>query len=261
MQNPPQGGDRSMRFSGKTLLVTGGGSGIGAAIARRFASEGGKVAIVDRHEENAKAVAATLPSSIAIALDVSDEARVQAAVATTRATFGGIHCLVNAAGYIVTHPIESFPVDDWNALLLTHVGGTMMFCKHVIPVMREQGGGSIVNFSSTSALMASNHNGPYAAAKSAIIGFTRQVSLEAGPIIRVNAIAPGRIKTPFTIPIYTKAAGGNMEEGLRRAGQGNILKRMAEPEEIAAPVCFLLSDEASFITGTTLVADGGQTAI
>ena len=250
-----------MRFSGKTLLVTGGGSGIGAATARRFASEGGTVAVVDRHLDNARTVAASLPRAIAIGLDVADEEAVRNAVQTTRKEFGSIDCVLNAAGYIVTHPLEEFPVKEWADLLTTHVGGTMMICKHVLPVMREKGAGSIVNISSTSALMASNMNGPYAAAKGAIISFTRQCALEAGPSIRINAIAPGRVITPFTIPIYTKAAGGNMEEGLKRAGQGNILKRMAKPEEIAGPACFLFSDDASFITGITLIADGGQTAI
>lgn len=89
----------------------------------------------------------------------------------------------------------------------------MMVCKHVLPVMRKKGAGSIVNISSTSALMASNHNGPYAAAKGAIISFTRQCALEAGPNVRINAIAPGRVITPFTIPIYTKAAGGIWKRG------------------------------------------------
>lgn len=250
-----------MRFSGKTLLVTGGGSGIGAATARRFAAEGGAVAIVDRHTDNAKSVAGTLPKAMAFGLDVTDEEAVRNAVQGTRRQFGSIDCVLNAAGYIVTHPLEEFPVREWTDLLMTHISGTMLVCKHVLPVMREQGAGSIVNISSTSALMASNMNGPYAAAKGAIIAFTRQCALEAGPSIRINAIAPGRVITPFTIPIYTKAAGGNMEEGLKRAGQGNILKRMARPEEIAGPACFLFSDDASFITGITLIADGGQTAI
>lgn len=249
-----------MRFSGKTLIVTGGGSGMGAAVARQFSEEGGSVVVLDRHEANAKTVAATLPRAIALGVEVADEAQVRNAVNTAVKEFGGIDCIFNAAGYIVVNPVEKYAPQEWTDMLATHVGGVLMMFKFALPLMRERKTGSIVNVSSTAALMAGLNNAPYAAAKGAIISMTRQLAREGAPHVRVNAVAPGKIRTPFTVPLFTPP-NGDTEEGFRIAAQTNMQKRMAYPEEVAKPVCFLLSDEASFITGTTLVVDGGQSAL
>jgi NAD(P)-dependent dehydrogenase (short-subunit alcohol dehydrogenase family) len=252
-----------MRFKDRVLFVTGGGSGIGAATARRFASEGGRVAVVDLSRENAAKVAKTLPEgqSIAIGIDVSDEAAVKSAIAETHQKFGRIDCVFNGAGHVVFGPIETFELAEWNRIFAVHAGGTFLVCKHVLPIMRAQGRGAIVNCGSTAALSSGKNNGPYAGAKGAIITFSQQLALDAGPEIRVNVLIPGRTLTGMTEKAYTERYGTNVEEAMKAAGQVNIQKRVARPEELAAPICFLLSDDASFITATRLVVDGGQTAI
>ncbi len=147
-------------------------------------------------------------------------------------------------------------------MMEVHAGGTFLVCKQVIPIMHGQAtGGSIVNIASTAALTANQHNVPYGAAKGAIVAFSRQLAREVAPDIRVNVVAPGRTRTGMTEPLLVERGGGSYEEGAKRFGEANLQKRVGEPEEIAAPICFLLSGEASFITGTLLVADGGETAI
>ncbi len=253
-----------MRFKGKVLFVTGGGSGIGAATARRFASEGGRVAVVDLSRDNADAVAKSLPATaeaIALGVDVSDEAAVKAAIATTHAKFGRIDCVFNGAGHVVFGPIEDYKLEEWNRLFAVHAGGTFLVCKHVLPIMRAQGSGSIVNCGSTAALSSGKNNGPYAGAKGAIMAFSQQLALDAGPEVRVNVLVPGRTLTGMTEKAYTARYGTDIDEAMKQAGQVNIQKRVARPEELAGPICFLFSDDASFITATRLVVDGGQTAI
>jgi NAD(P)-dependent dehydrogenase (short-subunit alcohol dehydrogenase family) len=145
-------------------------------------------------------------------------------------------------------------------MMTVHAGGTFLVCREIVPVMRAQGAGSIVNVASVAALVAQANNVPYGAAKGAILAFSRQLAREVAPDIRVNTVAPGRVRTGMTEPIMVERAG-SIEKGSALFGQGNLQKRVAEPDEIAAPVCFLLSDDASFITGILLVADGGETAI
>jgi len=125
--------------------------------------------------------------------------------------------------------------------------------------MRGRGGGAIVNVASVAALKSQSGNAPYGAAKGAIAAFSRQLARDAAPLIRVNTVAPGRTRTGMTEPLMI-ARAGSVEQGLLTFGQGNLQKRVAEPEEIAAPVCFLLSAEASFVTGALLVVDGGESA-
>ena len=147
-------------------------------------------------------------------------------------------------------------------MLGVHAGGTFLSCKHTLPHLRAAGGGSIVNVASIAAITAQPFNAPYGAAKAAIVGFTRQLSRDVAPDnIRVNAVAPGRIKTGMTTPLYTERGGGDFEKGAALAIPGIPMGRIGEPREIAEPVCFLLSNEASFITGQVIVPDGGETSI
>jgi NAD(P)-dependent dehydrogenase (short-subunit alcohol dehydrogenase family) len=127
--------------------------------------------------------------------------------------------------------------------------------------MRASGGGAFVNVASIAAITAQPYNSPYGAAKAAIAGFTRQLARELGPAIRVNCVAPGRIKTGMTIPLYTERGGGDFDKGAAEAAALNIAGRLGEPEDVAAIVCFLLSDEAGFVTGQTIVPDGGETIL
>lgn len=249
-----------MRFENKVLLATGGASGLAAAVARRFTDEGGRVAVVDRDMDRAEAVADKLDGAIALGCDVSDEESVATIVRRTEQHFGSLDCVFNAAGHAEFGPIEEWSLERWQRMMTVHAGGTFLVCREVLAGMRQRGGGSIVNVASVAALAAQSGNAPYGAAKGAILAFSRQLSKDAAPSVRVNTIAPGRTRTGMTEPLMIERAG-SVEKGSEVFGQGNLQKRVAEPEEIAAPVCFLLSDDASFITGALLVADGGETAV
>src|SRR4051794_14764701 len=202
------------RFEGRVLLATGGGSGIAAATARRFASEGGRVAVLDLSAERAQAVAAELDGSIAIGCDVADEDAVAAAVTRAHERLGRIDCVLNAAGIADFGPLNEWSLDRFNRILHIHLGGTFLVCRNAVPLMN---GGAIVNVASIAAITAQPFNAPYGAAKSAISGYTRQLALEVGPEIRVNAVAPGRIRTGMTEPLYVQRGGGDYEAGARQA--------------------------------------------
>ncbi|MCY7307619.1 MAG: SDR family oxidoreductase [Rhodoferax sp.] len=249
------------RFDGKVLLTTGGGSGLAEAVARRFARDGGRVAVLDMRGDAADAVAAQLPGSIGLAVDVASEDGVRDAVASAHRQLGRIDCVFNAAGHADFGPIEEWTLERWNRMLGVHVGGTFLVCKNVLPIMRAQGGGSIVNVASIAALVAQPRNAPYGAAKAAIIGFTQQLAMEAAPLIRVNVVAPGRIRSGMTVPLWKQRGGGDIDTGVAQAAALNMLKRVGEPDDIAGPVCFLFSEDAAFMTGKTLVPDGGESHI
>jgi meso-butanediol dehydrogenase / (S,S)-butanediol dehydrogenase / diacetyl reductase len=239
------------RFAGKVLLVTGGGSGLGAATAARFAAEGGAVAVADLDGAAARGVAASLPSAAGLVCDVSDEASVGAAVAAVWDTFGRLDCVFNSAGFVRFTPIEELSLDEWNRMLAVHLTGTFLVCRAVLPRLRSSGGGAIVNMASASALLARPHLGAYAAAKGGVIAFSRQLALDAHAYgVRVNTVAPGSVDTPLLSGVYEPGAVPNA-----------IQPRVAAPDEIAATVCFLLSEEASFMTAALVVADGGATAL
>jgi NAD(P)-dependent dehydrogenase (short-subunit alcohol dehydrogenase family) len=248
----------AQRFAGKVLFATGAGSGLAAATARRFAAEGGRVAVVDLDADRAKALAVQLDGSIDIACDVSDEASVEHAVRETQERLGRLDCVVNTAGYAQFTPIEQLALAEWNRMLAVHLTGTFLVCRAALPRLRAAGGGAIVNVASVAALLARPSLGAYAAAKGGIISFSRQLALDAAADnVRVNVIAPGSVRTPMTAPVYAEAG---VEDG-RPTQPHAIQPRLAEPEELAAPICFLLSDEASFFTASLGVADGGATAL
>jgi NAD(P)-dependent dehydrogenase (short-subunit alcohol dehydrogenase family) len=239
------------RFDGRALFVTGGGSGIGAATARRFVDEGGSVAVADLDGDAAEALVAELGSGVALACDVSDEASVAAAVAAAHERLGRIDSVFNCAGFVRFTPLEELSVEEWNRMLAVHLTGTFLVCKATLPIMRDSGGGAIVNMASASALVARRHLAAYAAAKGGIISFSRQLAYDAHDYgVRVNVIAPGSVQTPLLSGVY--------ETGVVPHA---IQPRVGAPEEIASTVCFLLSDDASFMTAALVVADGGATAL
>ena len=240
-----------MRFDGKVLFATGAASGLGAATARRFAAEGGRVAAVDLDRGRAEAVASELDGSIGLACDVADERSVQEAVRHAHDRLGRLDCVFNAAGVVKFTPLEEVTLDEWNWHLAVHLTGTFLVCRETLPVLRASGGGSIVNVASTAALLARPNLAAYAAAKGGIISFSRQLALDAAASnVRVNVIAPGSVRTPMTADVYAPGESPH-----------SIQARFGEPEEIAAAACFLFADESSFFTASMFVADGGATAL
>jgi NAD(P)-dependent dehydrogenase (short-subunit alcohol dehydrogenase family) len=251
----------SGRFDGRCLLATGAGSGLARATAERFTADGGRVAVVDLDGDRARAVADGLDGAVALQADVADEAALTAVVADAARELGRIDCVFNAAGIADFGPIAEWSTERFDRMINIHLRGTFIVCREVAPIMRAGGGGSIVNVASVAALVAQPFNAPYGAAKAAIAGYTRQLALELAPDIRVNAIAPGRVLSGMTEPLYVQRGGGSLETGLEQAGSHNMLGRVGHPPEIGGPACFLFSDDASFITGHLLVADGGETVI
>jgi NAD(P)-dependent dehydrogenase (short-subunit alcohol dehydrogenase family) len=248
-----------MRFDNKVLFVTGGASGIGRATAERVVAEGGRAALVDLDLAKAQDVAAEIGSGcIGLGANVADEAQVKSAVDAAVAQLGGIDLLLAAAGHAEFGPTAEWDAERFMRMLSVHVGGTFFACKHVLPVMKSRGSGSIVTVASTAAVMANNNNVPYGAAKAGIAGLTRQLVFEALPEVRVNCVAPGRTITGMTTPLML-ARGGDMEKGEEIFGAAIPMKRMGTADELAAAICFFLSEDASFVTGQTLVVDGGET--
>jgi NAD(P)-dependent dehydrogenase (short-subunit alcohol dehydrogenase family) len=249
-----------MRFDERVLLCTGGGSGIGEQVARRYAADGGRVVVIDRDEAAAERVADSLGGCIAIGADISDEEAVVTAVQRTVEHFGRIDSVYNGAGNLATGTIDKVSVADVKAMLDVHLVGTYLVCREALPELKRNKG-AIVNTASVVALIARHTLAPYGGAKGAVLAFSRQLALEVAPEVRVNSVSPGRTVTGMTSPLYIELGGGDLERGMELAGTEVPLGRVARPQELAAAICFLLSDDASYVTGTDLVVDGGMTAI
>jgi NAD(P)-dependent dehydrogenase (short-subunit alcohol dehydrogenase family) len=243
----------------KVAVVTGAGSGIGAASARRFAAEGASVVVADIRRHKADQVVADIENlggvAVACAADVADDESVAAMVASCVAQFGRIDVLFNNAGTLRPGTAVELSVADWDLVMSVNVRSVFLGAKHAVPHMREQGGGAIVNTASISGLHGDGGAVVYAASKAAVINLTRALSTDHAPEgIRVNAICPGTISTP---PVQRMMA----EPGVLEANvQAHALGRIGQPEEIANVAVWLASDEASFVTGEAIVADGGLRA-
>jgi len=244
------------RVEGKVALITGGASGLGAADARKLASEGASVVITDIQEELGRAIAAEIPGSLFVRHDVRDEGQWQEVVAATIARFGRLDVLVNNAGLVRFANVEACELEDFRFQMQVMVEGCFLGCKSALPVMTKTGGGSIINVASVAALKGIGVIPAYSAAKAGIIALTRSVAVhcqEQGYKIRVNAIAPGAHDTPMT-----RQALGELPEG--EAGLDQI-QAMGQgiPEDVANLVLFLASEESRQITGTHVVIDNGET--
>jgi 3(or 17)beta-hydroxysteroid dehydrogenase len=256
----------SDRVAGKRILVTGGATGLGAAFVRRLASEGAKLFIGDIDEAAGTALAAETGSTY-LFLDVASEDSWILAIEKI-AALGGLEGLVNNAGIAASkgaEDIEGIELDDLHRIFAVNVDGTILGCKHAIPLMAKSGAGSIVNLSSIAALIPSSFVISYGASKATIAHATRSVAMhcaERGYGIRCNSVHPGQIRTPMMNNIIERV-GRDTNMGQAAAEdvfRGQIpLGQFQEPEDIAHAVLFLLSDEARFITGSQLVVDGGMT--
>ena len=251
------------RFDGKVALVTGAASGIGAATALRLAREGARVAGLDvqRPEpEGWKRVEEAAPAASFHLASVADEAQLEGAVAEAAEQHGRIDVLVNAAGVAGGGPLHDCDADEWDRILGVNLKGTFLACKHVIRRMLGSGGGSIVNIASIEGLVATEGTAAYGASKGAVVQLTRNLAVDyTHRGIRVNCVCPGLVDTPM-VSIVTGATEGALKQLRDDFYSRHLTQRPARPEEIAAAILFLASDEASFVVGVSLPVDGGWTA-
>ncbi len=252
-----------MDFTGKVALVSGGGSGIGRSTCELFAERGGAVMVADVNEPAARATAETIrrkgQPAAACRCDVADWEQVQATVERTRHELGRLDVLINCAGILRVHSIEETPQAEWDEVLKINLMGAFLLTKAVMPVFRQQGGGSIVHIASRMALRVKEEHAAYAASKAGVMQLTRMAALEGGPHgIRANCVCPGFIDTPMT-----RLAGPKEDVDAQFAGWAKVcpLGRAGRPEDIARAMLFLASDDAAFVTGVALPVDGGRTIL
>ncbi|MFN3279798.1 MAG: GolD/DthD family dehydrogenase [Paracoccus hibiscisoli] len=241
-------------LAGRTAVVTGAGSGIGAAIARAFAAQGARVALLDRDLAAATAEAADLDGAQAVACDVTDAGSIDRAVATVTQAFGGIDILVNSAGIVDLAPAEELSGDAWTRTIAVNLTGSFLMAQAVGRAMIARGaGGRIINLASQAGSVAIEGHVAYCASKFGIIGVTKTLALEwGGHGITVNSISPTVVMTDLGRKAWAGPKGEAMK-ALIPAG------RFAEPEEVAAAAVFLASDAAAMINGADLLVDGGYT--
>src|SRR4051794_25934663 len=252
-----------MRLEGKACIVTGGGSGIGRATCLLFAEEGARVLVADKRTDAAEAVAKECAgkgaTALAVEVDVSKEAEARRMVEEAVKAFGRLDVLVNNAGYGIAGTVVETDEQAWDALMAVNVRGVYLCSKHAIPAMAKNGGGAIVNTASVVAAVGIRNRAAYCASKGAVAALTRAIAIDhVAEGIRCNAVAPGTIDTPYFDEILRKSPVAADSRKALEARQ--LLGRLGTPEEIAAGILFLASDESRFATGTILTIDGGMTA-
>ncbi len=239
-----------MRFDGKVCIVSGGGSGIGKAACQQFAREGGKVIVADLNqqhgEETVQEIGRAQGEAIFVQCDVGNPDDVKAAIKAAVDRWGKIDVVVNDAAMMTFQPIVDLPEEDFDKVLNVNLRSVFLFCKYAAPHMPP--GSAIVNISSVHAHRTTRNVVPYASSKGGMEAFTRGFAEEIAPNkIRINCVAPGAVDTPM---LWNNP---NVKNGIEK-----VTGAIGQPEDIAAAICFLASPEARFITGTTLVVDGGR---
>lgn len=246
-------------FKGKVAIVTGGGSGIGAAVARQLAKSGARVVVADRDAESAEAVVTGIAgaggTAVSYEVDVADALEVETMVGFAAQTYGGLHLAVNNAGIGgPSAPTADYPLDGWHQVIGVNLNSVFYCMKYQIPTMQAAGGGAIVNMASILGSVGFANSPAYVATKHGLVGLTKTTAMEyAKHNIRVNSVGPGFIDTPLL--------SRNLDEGTLKYVAGlHPVGRLGTSDEVAALTLFLLSDEASFITGSYHLVDGGYTA-
>jgi meso-butanediol dehydrogenase/(S,S)-butanediol dehydrogenase/diacetyl reductase len=255
-ENTPMG-----KLDSRIAVITGAGSGIGEATAKLFASEGARVVIVDIDDKGGQRVAGEIgPAALFRNTDVSDPVQVEAMVKSTAERFGRLDVLFNNAYATTLAPLGEMSVEAWHKTISVTLSGVFYGMRFALPQMVAQGGGAIVNTASISGLAGDYHAGAYNAAKAGVVNLTRTAAIEyARKNIRVNAVCPGMVATPAVLNGFI-ANSRNPERVRKLNDECHPIGRMGQPEEIARVVLFLASDDASFMTGSIVVADGGVTA-
>jgi len=255
------------RLEGRVAVVTGGAGGIGAATGRLFCEEGAKVALVDRDAQAMSAVLAEIRGAVPgaemldVIVDLAEEASAATIVAETRRAFGRIDVLVNNAGIRSYEPLAEAKRETWETIIAVNLLSYAYLAREALPDLRASGRGSIVNVSSTHAFNPRAGMGQYDVTKAGIVSLTRTLAFEEAPHgVRVNAVCPGATFTPFHRK-RAEALGRTQAEIDREAETTCLMRRWAEPREIAYPILWLASNEASYVTGAPLMVDGGRLVI
>lgn len=245
MTNQAQGRIAGLRLEGRRIVITGAASGIGRRVAEIFASEGARIALFDLNANGLEPVV-TATGGIGCPVDITNEAATQDIAARAAKTLGGIDGVVNAAGIMPTGPMATTSADVFRKVIDVNLTGTYIVVRACLPFLKQSQCASVVNIASAQGLLPNAPgNTAYAASKGGVVNLTRAMASDLAPDIRVNCVAPGMVDTP-------------MADGFR-ANTGNYaLKRLADPTEIAKAILFLISNDASFVTGATLAVDGGR---
>lgn len=251
------------RHDGRRVLVAGGAAGIGRASALRLAAEGAHVVVGDRHDDQAGTVAQEITSlggsAFAVRVDVTDELMVRAVIASAIDRLGGLDCVVSTVGIVDGGRTHELSLERWEQVIRVNLTGTFLVLKHAIPHLIAAGGGSIVTTGSVASLVSAGASSSYDASKGGVLQLTRSVArIYADDGIRANCLCPGAVRTDI-FANSTEVLGEEPERGGFTVTPP--ISRFADPDEIAGVVSFLVSDDASFMTGSAVMADGGFTAI
>ncbi len=253
-------GIKQFDLTAKTAIITGGSKGLGLAMGAGLASAGARVVLVSRNSEEGKQAAASIERDfdtrcIAIAADVTEQSQMEMVAATTIQEFGAIDILINSAGINIRGPIDELKYEQFKQVMEVNVNGTWLACRAVVPHMKANKSGKIINLASTLGLVGLANRTPYTSSKGAVVQMTRALGLELAPYnINVNAICPGPFLTEMNIPI------ADTEEARKFIVGATALNRWGQLKEIQGAAIFLASEAASYMVGSTLTVDGGWTA-